>query len=68
MHNEMNDIVRQQVVDEIAILVGKSNFYTYKDFMSYLKSENKNFLRGHMMLNKYLYGSLVKEAKQKISK
>lgn len=67
MHNEMNDQVRQQMVEEIACLINTGNLYTYKDFMKHLKDEHKSFLRGHMMLNKFLYGSLVHEAKQLIS-
>ena len=67
MHNEMNEEVRQNMVNEIACLISTGNNYAYKDFMKHLKDEHKLFLRGHMMLNKFLYGSLVHEAKQMIS-
>lgn len=67
MHNEMNDDVRRQVVTEISLLIQNGSLYDYKDFMNHLKSEKKLFLRGHMMLNRFLYGSLVKEAKASIS-
>ena len=67
MHNEMNDDVRQQVVTEISLLIESGSLYDYKDFMNHLKAQDKRFLRGHMMLNKFLYGSLVKEAKSSLS-
>lgn len=67
MHNEMNEEVRQNMVNEIAYLISSGNSYSYKDFMKHLKDDDKMFLRGHMMLNKFLYGSLVNEARDMIS-
>ena len=62
MHNEMNEQTRSLVIKEIADLIASNQEYDYKHFIKYLDGKEKYNLKGHMLLNKFVYGSLVKEA------
>ena len=62
MHNEMNERTRSLVVKEIADLIAGNKEYDYKSFIRYLSDTGQYNLRGHMILNKFTYGTLVKEA------
>lgn len=59
--------LQQHLIDEIAIaLTVNSQYSDYKLFTRYLKDNKKYWTKCILSDNRYLYGSLVKLAKQSL--
>jgi hypothetical protein len=56
-----NDI-RQNIVDMIIEYRKDNPDVVYKDFLFYLRTINEFNLRAHVVQNKFMFGSMVREA------
>jgi hypothetical protein len=62
MHSEMNESAKARMLEQISLFASTGSTCEYKDFIKFLHKNNQFFLKGHMITNRFLYGSLVKEA------
>ncbi len=58
----MRKDIRVRVIDLINEFRGDSVEVKYKDFMRYLKEHDELNIRAHIVENKYMFGSIVKES------
>lgn len=63
MHNTLSEKAEQAIVSQITNLIKTNREYDFKNFMRYLLDQDLSDLRCRMLLNKHVYGSLVKKAK-----
>lgn len=58
----MRKDIRDRTITLINEFRGDSLEVKYKDFVRYLKDNNELNLRAHIVENKYMFGSIVKES------
>ena len=64
----MKNNTKDRLINEIAFKLQNGGFETYREFMKYLADSKQFFLRCYLLDNRYLFGSFVKEAEDRISK
>lgn len=63
MHNTLSEKAEREIVTQITNLIQTNREYDFKNFMRYLLDQDLSDLRCRMLLNKHVYGSLVRKAK-----
>lgn len=62
MHNSLTEKSEKEIVSFISLMIMEDRDTCYKNFMSHLLREKKYDLRCRMLLNRHVYGSLVRKA------
>ena len=58
----MRNDIRSRIVDLIKDYKGDNEEVRYKEFLHYLKLNNEFNMRAHVVQNRYMFNSMVREA------